>query len=107
MNEQMYNEILDQVHAIRNSLPNLRSQHMALLPNITTKPSVIFTGSGDSYFAPLALQYAARKYLSCNVRVLPALEAARYWRFDPQDLLVAISFSGETARTNEAAQKAR
>lgn len=107
MNELMREEILDQPEALRQSLTRLREQSAHVM---STKPSwqrIIFTGSGDSYLAPLALEYAARHYLELEVHVLPAQIAARYWFFKPGDLLVAISISGEAGRTVEAAKAAR
>ncbi len=106
MNELMRDEIKDQVPAIQQCLPSLRSQLATLFIPLPSPRRVVLTGSGDSYFAPLALEYAARLHLKCFVRVLPALEAARYWLFEPSDLLVAISVSGEAIRTVEAARAA-
>ncbi|MFN8457994.1 MAG: hypothetical protein U0401_25640 [Anaerolineae bacterium] len=97
MNELMREEILDQPEALRQSLTRLREQSAQLM---LTKPSwqrIIFTGSGDSYLASLALEYAARHYLELEVHVLPAQIAARYWSFKPGDLLVAISISVKQA----------
>jgi fructoselysine-6-P-deglycase FrlB-like protein len=60
MNELMRQEILDQPAAIRRALEEAPPK-LALLDVAPTPPQrLIFTGSGDSYFAPLALQHAAR-----------------------------------------------
>lgn len=106
MNELMRDEILDQPAALEESLPHLRAQFPGALAS-AAPARIVLTGSGDSYFAPLALQYAARRFLRADVHVLPALEAARYWIYDSQDLLIAISISGEAVRTVEAARRAR
>lgn len=107
MNELMREEILDQPEALRLSVTRLREQSAQVMSTQPSWKRVIFTGSGDSYLAPLALEYAARHYLEPEVHVLPAQIAARYWSFKPGDLLVAISISGEAGRTVEAAKAAR
>jgi glucosamine--fructose-6-phosphate aminotransferase (isomerizing) len=107
MNELMRDEILDQPEAIRMTLPSVRHQLPNLLSDAMGLKRIIFTGSGDSYFAPLALECAARQHLSMDVHVFPSQMAARYWSFSSGDFLVAISISGEAGRTVEAAQAAR
>jgi glucosamine 6-phosphate synthetase-like amidotransferase/phosphosugar isomerase protein len=108
MNELMRDEILDQPQAIAATLESLRIE---LPPHLETSRwrRIIFTGSGDSHFASLALTYAARRHvpLTSGIWSYPAMDAARYWSFDRLDLLVAISISGETPRTVEAADVAR
>ncbi len=104
--EMMRADVLDQPEAIRQSLPSLRAQIADLSWPVGTFRRVIFAGSGDSYFAPKALEYAARKHVSLPVRALPSLEAARYWPFQEGDLLVALSISGESMRTTWAAKAA-
>lgn len=106
MNELMRSEILDQPGALEESLASLRGQLDAA--GLAQRWSaVVFTGSGDSYCAPLALQYAARLLVRAPVSVLPALEAARYFPFSPGMLVVTISVSGEAKQTVESARTAR
>lgn len=107
MNELMRDEILDQPEALQQTLLSVRHQLPAMLANTVGLERIIFTGSGDSYFAPLALEYATRRYLSIDVHVLPSQMTARYWSFGSQDMLVAISISGEARRTAQAARAAR
>ncbi len=107
MNKIMRDEILDQPGAIRQSLPQLRSQIDRLGLKINSGQKIIFTGSGDSFIAPLALLFAARLHCPANVYVLSALDAAHYWSFSANDILVPISISGKAIRTVEAAQLAR
>lgn len=104
MNELMALEIADQPGALRVSLPQLRTQatQLTLLPG----GALHFTGSGDSYIAPLALRFAYQRYLSRPVEAWPAMEAAHYAPLLAGDTLVAISISGEARRTIEAAQSA-
>lgn len=107
MNELMRDEILDQPDALQQTLSSMRSQLTRLLPSLTGVRRIVFTGAGDSFFAPLALEYAARRFLTANTHVLPAQEAGRYWPFESNDLVVPISISGEAGRTVEAAYTAR
>ena len=107
MNEMLRDEILDQPEAVRQTLPAVRSQLVGLRAEPARFARLIYTGSGDSYFAPLAFEYAARMLLKQAMRALPAREAARYWRFTSDDMLIAISISGEAACTIEAARVAR
>ncbi len=107
MNELMRDEILDQPHAVEICLPALRAQSAAAAQALASQTRrVVLAGSGDSYFAPWALQNALRRRLQAAVHVATALEAARYWRYGPGDLLAAISISGESARVLEAARRA-
>lgn len=107
MNELMRDEILDQPSAIRQVLPDLRMQLTAISLPPARYNRLIFCGSGDSYHAPCALQYAARRHLSVHVHVLPAFEATHYWQFSTRDLVVPVSVSGEARHTVAAATRAR
>jgi fructoselysine-6-P-deglycase FrlB-like protein len=102
MNELMRQEILDQPAAIRRALEQPAREQVlrALAPDSLQR--LIFTGSGDSYFAPLALRFAAQRLLGASVAVLPAQEAAAYQSFQRGDVVVGISISGNTPRTAEA-----
>jgi glutamine---fructose-6-phosphate transaminase (isomerizing) len=76
---------------------------------------VVFTGSGDSFFAAEAAAQALRHLCRLPAIALPAMEAARYLDTGhlrhmarPRGLLVvAISSSGEAARVVEATQRLR
>lgn len=109
MNELMRADILDQPEATQQTLPSLRMQLDDIEISSHSSGRIIFSGSGDSYFAPLALQYAARIKLAIemDVYVLPAQDATQYWQFSSRDIFVPISFSGEARHTLEAASTAR
>lgn len=107
MNETMYEEIMDQPIAIKESLPILREQLLESKISLTTTEDIIFSGSGDSFFAGQSLVFAGNKLTQKNFQVLPSQEALSYWSFTKRDLFVPISISGETKRTILAAQKAK
>lgn len=72
---------------------------------------VVLTGCGDSHHAALGVLQAFREMSGAFVLAEPALEASRYllpsFRGDPGlMLLIAISSSGEVARTLEAVEGA-
>jgi fructoselysine-6-P-deglycase FrlB-like protein len=104
VNELMRNEIVDQPEALTRCLPSLRTQATGL---VGCGRELVFTGSGDSYFAPLALQFAARQHLAVPVTVLPGLQAARYYPYGRDAVVVTISVSGEGAGAIETARAAR
>lgn len=109
MNELMREEIQDTPAAIVASLPALRAQARTVAERLRAGAGAerwIVTGSGDSWCAALALQYALRECFDADVHVATALDAARYWRYGPGDVVLAISQSGESARVLEAAQGA-
>ena len=106
MNEIMRDEILDQPSAVEHCLPILRDQAKNAAAHITRSGRLIMAGSGDSYFAGLALQSALRARTAAEVHAITALDAARYWSYRPGDVLIAISISGESARVLEAANAA-
>lgn len=107
MNDLMRAEILDQPEALSKSLASLRGTLASLDLPAGANRRVLFSGSGDSLCAPLALQYAARLHSTEDIHVLSAMEAAAYWPFSKQDLLVAISVTGSAIRTVQAATVAR
>lgn len=65
---------------------------------------IYFVGCGDSYFCGIASRYATELFTGIPTEALEALEFSRYAvRTAPKDaLVVAVSNSGEVARTVEA-----
>lgn len=106
MNEQMRTEILDQPAAVTYGLPRLRAQ-LERCDLRDHSADVVFTGSGDSLLAPVALTYAARVHAGTRVSALHAFDAAHYVTYTPDTLVVAISVSGEASGTTRAARAAR
>lgn len=68
-----------------------------------------FVGCGDSYFCGLAARYATELWTGVPTEALESLEFSRYAvRTAPKDaLVVAVSNSGEVARTVESLKFAR
>ena len=105
MNEQFYEDIFDQPNAIKTTVSSFREQLSTL--TLKTEPSrILFTGSGDSYFASYAMQFAARNHTGKQVYALFSNDAANYWIYKEDDLLIPISITGESKQTLKAAQRA-
>lgn len=107
INQILLDDIISQPEALAKTLTDLRTQLLDIPPLEKGWKRIIFSGSGDSYFAPLSLKYLVRNQQERTLFVISSMEAAHYWSFEPTDLFVAISFSGENARTVEAARKAK
>ena len=105
MNEKFLADIMDQAVAAEKTYADLSAVMPELLPNDPFE-RLILVGSGDSYFAGVALQYAARELQQRAVYATMSNEAANYWKFSPNDLVIPISISGESKKTVEAATKA-
>ena len=72
---------------------------------------ILLLGSGDSYYAALAIEHAIALWTSARVRAAPAMFAGRYLlptmrENAAEGLVVGISTSGEVARTIEALELA-
>jgi glucosamine--fructose-6-phosphate aminotransferase (isomerizing) len=70
---------------------------------------VYLTGCGDSWFVGIAGRLAFEKHAAIEAEALHAMEFSRYAvaTASPNSLLIAVSHSGEVARTIEAALLAR
>src|SRR5436309_1216584 len=62
-------------------------------------PRVVLTGCGDSYFAGLAARWAFERHAGLPAEAIEALPRGA--------LVLPISYSGQVARTVEAARNAR
>jgi glucosamine 6-phosphate synthetase-like amidotransferase/phosphosugar isomerase protein len=107
LNEIFYTDIVSQPKALSYILNDLRNQLIDLLPTKRSFKRIFFTGSGDSLFAPLSIEYLACRLLDATVEVIYPMEAAHYQDINSSDIIFTISFSGETFRTIEAAERAR
>jgi glucosamine--fructose-6-phosphate aminotransferase (isomerizing) len=106
INQIILDDITAQPWALTKSLAGMRAQVSTLIDPDQPSKRVIFTGSGDSLWAPMCMQYLGRGSIESEIYVIPPMEAAEYWKFTPDDLVVVISFSGNTRRTVEAAKAA-
>jgi len=95
---------------IRDQIATVWPAVRALLDDlpIETIPGVVLTGCGDSYFAGLAARRAFEHYSGLPARAIGALDLARYDvdTLPPGTLVLAVSYSGQVARTVEAARNA-
>lgn len=82
----------------------------ALLDEIESRaiPRVVLTGCGDSLFAGMAARWAFERYAGVSAEAIEALDFARYAvdALLPGTLVLPISYSGQVARTVEAARNA-
>jgi len=96
---------------VRALVPAIWASVQELLERVdaTAVSRVVLTGCGDSLFAGLAARLAFERYARLPTEAVDALEFARYGAdMLPAGALVApISYSGQVARTVEAAYNAR
>lgn len=94
--------------AVAADVQRIRDEMVALARVIGSRP-VYLTGSGDSYFAGLAVQPLGRRLLGEQLIPVSAAMFSRYacWTAPAEGAVIAISMSGNAARTREAAQAAR
>lgn len=82
----------------------------SLLDEIDTRaiPRVVLTGCGDSLFAGMAARWAFERYGGVPTEAIEALDFARYEvdALPRGTLVLPISYSGQVARTVEAARNA-
>ena len=106
MNELFLTDIMEQAIAAKETRSILSEEIEGTLQTKDFR-RIFIVGSGDSYFAAYALQFAARKYQAGNVYAVMSNDAAKYWDYQEGDLIVPISISGESMKSTETAQKAR
>lgn len=106
VNEVMLQDIQDQPNVLATAVPTMRSQ-VSELPSRLGSGRVILTGSGDSLIAAVAVEQLYGQHLPTPVRAMPALDAGRYVDWQPDDLAIVISVSGEVSRAVEVAVGAR
>jgi glucosamine--fructose-6-phosphate aminotransferase (isomerizing) len=98
---------------IAQAWPSARDQALAACPQLPkTVRSILICGCGDSHHAAVSLELPLAASTGLPVRAANSLIAGRYLLprdvHDPQSvMLIAISASGEVARTLEAAELAR
>ena len=111
----MHRQILATPAALLDAYTELESTTRSILatPEIFRVRHIVLCGSGDSYFAARAVEWPIARLTGIDVVSAPSLEASRYRSKlgREQDLrntlVIAISNSGEAARTIEAAQSFR
>ena len=113
MNPQLpQNEIRKHIYSIPPLLLAESENMLKKVPKILSGlagehiQSILFTGCGYSYAACLAIKNAFQRITKLPVQVLPAIEVSRFTDLGnpglSSTLLIAISYSGEVSRINEA-----
>ncbi|MBD3362159.1 glutamine--fructose-6-phosphate transaminase (isomerizing) [Candidatus Dojkabacteria bacterium] len=104
----MLKEIVDQKHTIREAI-QYSEEEMEPIVNIIKNSRNIYTvGAGTASFAAGQIAYFLRKYAGVNAIELKSYEMESYKElFTENDLLIAVSQSGETADTIEAVELAK
>jgi glucosamine 6-phosphate synthetase-like amidotransferase/phosphosugar isomerase protein len=76
--------------------------------DVTAIPRVVLTGCGDSFFVGVAARWAFERYARLPTESIEALDFARYYvdSLPAGTLVLPISYSGQVARTVEAARNA-
>lgn len=94
--------------AVAADCGRIQDEMAAVARSIGTRP-LFLTGSGDSYFAGLAVQPLARRLLGEQIIPVSAAMFSRYacWTATAESAVIAISMSGNAARTREAALAAQ
>ncbi len=68
---------------------------------------VCLTGCGDSLFISVIAKFAFEKFTSLFTEAIPPLELSNYRKHDENSLIIAISASGRSLKTVEAAKKVK
>ncbi|MEL9929460.1 MAG: glutamine--fructose-6-phosphate transaminase (isomerizing) [Sulfolobales archaeon] len=104
----MLKEIFEQPTAILQTLAGLKDQIPKIMRILRESNRIFITGAGSSYHAGLVLDYALKLYLGISSTAFIASEIALYEKvFKEEDLLIAISQSGETIDTLSAVRIAK
>ncbi|MEM0458036.1 MAG: glutamine--fructose-6-phosphate transaminase (isomerizing), partial [Sulfolobales archaeon] len=104
----MLKEIFEQPTAILQTLAGLKDQIPKIMRVLRESNRIFITGAGSSYHAGLVLDYALKLYLGISSTAFIASEIALYEKvFKEEDLLIAISQSGETIDTLSAVRIAK
>lgn len=99
----MIKEIVEQKFTIREAIQYSEEELAPLLEKIKKSKRVYTVGAGTAGFAANQIAFMLRKYAQVNASELKAYEMESYKNlFTKDDLIIAVSQSGETADTIEA-----
>ena len=95
----MRSQLVDTWEAVQRQLDSLDAARI---------PRVVLTGCGDSYFVGIAACWAFQRYAGLPTEAIEALDFARYHvdGLPRGTLVLPVSYSGQVARTVEAARNA-
>lgn len=104
--DYMIKEISEQPDTIRRAITYSEADLQPLVDDIEhTRGKVYTLGCGTAYYAAAQIAYYLRKYAHIDALALRGYELDSYaQQFASEDLMIAISQSGETADTIEAAE---
>lgn len=104
----MIKEIVEQKFTIREAIQYSEEELAPLLEKIKKSKRVYTVGAGTAGFAANQIAFMLRKYALINASELKAYEMESYKNlFTKDDLIIAVSQSGETADTIEALEFAK
>jgi glucosamine--fructose-6-phosphate aminotransferase (isomerizing) len=110
LNHQMLKEILEEPDDVERTIDAEQSRARRIAEDVRSKGYEMFyiTGSGTSYHAGLATQYALSNLTNIMTSIIPASEFQRWipTKISRKVLLMAISQSGESSDVIEAAEAA-
>ena len=110
LNHQMLKEILEEPAVVERTIDTEISKTRRIARDIRSKGYEMFyiTGSGTSYHAGLASQYALSNLTNIMTSIIPASEFQRWVpiKISRKVLLLAMSQSGESSDVVEAAEAA-
>ena len=104
----MLKEIVEQKHTIREAIQYTKEELGPLTSAIKKAATVYTVGAGTAGFAAGQIAFYLRKYANIKAIELKSYEMVSYkGMFTQDDLLIAVSQSGETADTIEAIEYAK
>ena len=104
----MIKEIIEQKHTIREAAQYTEAEYEPLIKAIKKARHVYTVGAGTAGFAAGQIAYFLRKISGINVIELKSYDIDSYrGLFEPNDVIIGISQSGETADTIEALEIAK
>lgn len=97
-----------QAELLRSAPERLHDELAGLVDGVNPS-SIYLVGCGDSHYCGLAARFAIERWTGSGVEPLEALESSRYaiHTAPPDALVIAVSNSGEVARTIECLRFAR
>ncbi|MGI9952368.1 SIS domain-containing protein [Moorellaceae bacterium AZ2] len=108
--ELMLKEIREQTELLVSGVADLEQQIDKILevPDWVRPEKIYIVGCGDSFYAGLACQQVFARYTGVETQVWQALEFSRYIysSVNPRSVVLAVSNSGEVARTVECVVRA-
>ncbi|MBN1915458.1 glutamine--fructose-6-phosphate transaminase (isomerizing) [Candidatus Dojkabacteria bacterium] len=104
----MLKEIVEQKHTVREAVQYSQSELRPLIQAIKTAKNIYVVGAGTAGFAAGQIAFFLRKYGGIHAIELKSCEAGSYRNlFSKDDIVIAVSQSGETADTIETIEFAK